>query len=98
MSTLATSIDQRVATPTFGMGRICARMLRYPMQRKLPLLAVLTTMLLGNVTRVLSPWPMKLIVDKIVGGQPWPERVKPWLQWLPFTATREALLGWCIAA
>jgi len=98
VSSVAAAIDQRVSPPEFSMGRICARMMRYPLQRKLPLLAVLTTMLLGNVMRVLSPWPMKLIVDNIVGAQTLPDRVKLWVNWLPLAATREGLLGWCIAA
>jgi ATP-binding cassette subfamily B protein len=79
-------------------GRMALWMLRYPLRRKLALAAVLATTLTGNAMRVLSPWPMKLIIDNVVEGKPLPRAAATVAGVLPFADSRDGLLGWCVAA
>src|SRR5688500_6785737 len=81
-----------------GPWRVCLWMLRYPLRRKVALAAVTATMLAGSAMRMLSPWPMKVIVDNVVDGKPLPRAVAPWVAMLPFADARDGLLAWCVAA
>jgi ATP-binding cassette subfamily B protein/subfamily B ATP-binding cassette protein MsbA len=73
-------------------------MMRYPPRQKLPLAAVLLATLASSALRVLSPWPMKLIVDNIIGAQSLPTGAQRLLSLLPHADSRQGLLAWCIAA
>jgi ATP-binding cassette subfamily B protein/subfamily B ATP-binding cassette protein MsbA len=79
-------------------GRMALWMLRYPLRRKFALAVVLGTMLAGNAMRVLSPWPLKLIIDNVIEGKPLPRAAAAIVGVLPFAESREGLLGWCVAA
>jgi ATP-binding cassette subfamily B protein/subfamily B ATP-binding cassette protein MsbA len=50
-------------------------------------------MLLKAGLEVLKPWPLKVLVDQVLGDKPVPEA----LAWLPGPATRDNLLTWCVA-
>jgi ATP-binding cassette, subfamily B, bacterial len=78
--------------------RACAWMLRYPVRRKAGLAAVLGALLAGDAVRVLAPWPLKIIVDSVVGGQPLPAPLGRLSELVPFMSTPQGLLGWCVAA
>src|SRR5687768_11840229 len=53
-----------------GAWAMTAWMLRYPLRRWRALLVVLATMAAEIVFVILGPWPMKLIVDNVLSGQP----------------------------
>jgi ATP-binding cassette subfamily B protein/subfamily B ATP-binding cassette protein MsbA len=55
---------------------------------------VLVTMFLGAGIGVLKPWPMKVVVDHVIGGAPMPGN----LAWLPGSADRQVMLAWCLGA
>lgn len=93
-----TNTHTTTTSPPISTGRICAWMLRYPLRRKLALSAVLGSMLAGSALRVLSPWPMKLIVDNVVEGKLIPEAMVPVVNSLPGARTSEGLLIWCVCA
>jgi ATP-binding cassette, subfamily B, bacterial len=79
-------------------GRMCLWMLRYPWRRKWAMAGVVGVMMLGSGMSVLAPWPMKVIVDHVVEGQPLPRQLEPWVNMLPLADTRHGLLTWCVAA
>jgi len=72
--------------------RLCLWLLGYARRRWDGLVAVLVTMLLGNFTAVLGPWPMKFLVDQALLGHAMPA----WLERI--TPSREKLLILCVAA
>ena len=67
----------------------------YPQWRRLLLVAFL--MLIGVVVEVLKPWPLKLIVDSVLGHQALPASIS-WIAMLPGGTSPSALLGWLSAA
>jgi len=54
---------------------------------------VVLLMLLGIVIDTLKPWPMKLIVDQVLQGRPFPS-LAAWLTKLPGATSKISLLGW----
>jgi len=62
------------------------------------LVIILSSMAVSIGLDVLRPWPMKLLVDQVLGGQPLPDSLKPYLLILPGGATTKGLLLWvCIS-
>ncbi|MQA31817.1 MAG: ATP-binding cassette domain-containing protein, partial [Luteitalea sp.] len=61
-------------------------------------LAVLATMILKIGLDVLKPWPMKVLVDHGLGDQPLPSALAGAAIALPGGGSREALIGWSVAA
>jgi ATP-binding cassette subfamily B protein/subfamily B ATP-binding cassette protein MsbA len=72
--------------------------LRYAARRWAGLFWVLAAMVLKTGLDVLQPWPMKMLVDNVLGGQPVPARLSSFLAHVPGAVTRDGLLGWCVAA
>ncbi|MGA7732006.1 MAG: ABC transporter ATP-binding protein [Chloroflexia bacterium] len=73
------------------------RMLRYALRRWPGMLAMLGTVVLGVGISVLKPWPMKVLVDNVLGGQPLSASLAP-LASLPGATTPEGLLAWTVGA
>src|SRR5947209_268859 len=74
------------------------RFLPYALARRRGLAVVLATMALSVGLEVLRPWPMKLLVDQVLGGQPVPFGVQAWLDVLPGGVGVNGLLLWvCIS-
>jgi ATP-binding cassette subfamily B protein/subfamily B ATP-binding cassette protein MsbA len=80
------------------MLSLVRRLLRYPARRWRALAMVLATMLLGTSVGVLKPWPMKVVVDQVIGGAPMPADLARVLAWLPGSSDRQVLLAWCLGA
>ena len=59
---------------------------------------VILAMLLSAGVTVLAPWPMKILVDYVLNGDPAPERVARLLQRLPHADSPTALVTWCVGA
>ena len=57
---------------------------------------ILLLMLLGIVIDTLKPWPMKLIVDQVLQGHPFPA-MAAWISGLPGASSQLGLLGWLTA-
>jgi ATP-binding cassette subfamily B protein/subfamily B ATP-binding cassette protein MsbA len=70
------------------------RLLRYvrPYWRELAIVLLMTT--LAVAFDVLRPWPMKLLVDQVLGHEPVSPAVGAALRWLPGPESREGLLVW----
>ncbi|MDP8901375.1 MAG: ABC transporter ATP-binding protein/permease [Actinomycetota bacterium] len=74
--------------------RICWRFAVFAVRRWRPLLAVVTTMLLAIALNVAKPWPIKVVIDNVLGDEP----LSPALRLLPGADDPSNLLLWSIAA
>src|SRR5437667_4923998 len=83
--------------PGSGIGRLCLWSLGHARRRWPALTGVLATMLLKAGLDVLKPWPMKVLIDQVISDQPMPPALAGVLDYLPYTATRDGLLWWCVA-
>jgi len=74
------------------------RLLRYVAPHWRGVLVILLSMALSIGLDVLRPWPMKLLVDQVLSGQPLPEWLRPLVETLPSGSTTKGLLLWlCIS-
>src|SRR5205823_1922399 len=81
-----------------GFIRITALGFRFVFRRWPEMLAVILSMLLGIGLSVLQPWPMKLLVDNVLGGKPLPHGIAN-LPLMPLGAfSRQALHAWSVTA
>jgi ATP-binding cassette subfamily B protein/subfamily B ATP-binding cassette protein MsbA len=71
--------------------------LRYARRHAAPFGVVLGLMLLEIGFTVLTPWPLKLIVDNVMPGQPLPDSVS-WIGLLPGADDQHGLLSWLAVA
>ncbi|MFD2093370.1 ABC transporter transmembrane domain-containing protein, partial [Blastococcus deserti] len=69
-------------------------LLRYARQDVPGLSAILILTLLATGVTLLTPWPMKVLVDQVLGD----EDRTPLTAWLPGGATDGGLLAWVVAA
>ncbi len=56
------------------------------------LLVIFLAMLLETAMSLLGPWPLKIIIDNVVGHHPLPEWLK-WIKDLPFETDKMAIAG-----
>jgi ATP-binding cassette subfamily B protein len=54
--------------------------------------------ILGTALSLLQPWPVKVIVDHVLGGVPIPAGLAPVVGWLPGAEEPRGLLAWAVAA
>jgi ATP-binding cassette subfamily B protein len=73
------------------------RLLQYARSDSGGVAALVAALSAGVAMDLLKPWPMKLIVDCVLGSRPLPDRAA-WLAKLPGAASSSALLGWLTAA
>lgn len=74
------------------------RLLRYLRFQRHRLAIVLFTMALGIGVDLLHPWPLKLLVDQVLGQQPLPEQIARLWAFLPGAHDRGALLVWVVVS
>jgi ATP-binding cassette subfamily B protein/subfamily B ATP-binding cassette protein MsbA len=90
------------ATPAppvdLSVSRLGRWVTRYGLRRWRGLLAVLAVMLLKIGLDVLRPWPMKVLVDHALGGQPITGALASLTALAPGAASREGLAAWSVAA
>jgi ATP-binding cassette subfamily B protein/subfamily B ATP-binding cassette protein MsbA len=80
------------------MPRLLLRLSRYGRQRRLALSGLALTMLLDVGVNLLRPWPLKFIVDSVLGDQPLPSGVQTVVSWLPGADGKQGLLTWLVIA
>ncbi len=80
-----------------GVLRLCRRLLGYSARRPAGSVLLLVLLAAKSGFDLLKPWPMKLLVDNVLDGNPLPQRVQQVLTLLPGAATPQGLLAWCIA-
>jgi ATP-binding cassette subfamily B protein/subfamily B ATP-binding cassette protein MsbA len=79
------------------MGRLCRWALGYALRRRVGLAGVLAVLLARVGLDALKPWPMKLLVDHVLKGEPMPPAAAAAAGWLPGSGGQEGLLAWCVA-
>ena len=73
------------------------RLLKYLHPHPRDLIVILITMVLMIAIEVLQPWPIKIMVDQVLGQQPVPESLQKILNALPGRSGVQGLLLWvCI--
>jgi ATP-binding cassette subfamily B protein len=81
-----------------GVVRISLRYLRFSLSRWRALVAVALTLLLEVALNVLKPWPLKVLIDNVLGDDPLPSSLRGVFSALPGSASQDALLLWTLAA
>lgn len=81
-----------------GIASLCRWALPYAWRRRLPLTAVITTLLLNVGLNVLKPWPMVFLVDHVLQSKAMPSWMVRLVDQLPGTPTTAHLIGWSVAA
>ncbi len=69
-------------------------LLRYARPHWRGFAAMLVAALFGVAVNLARPWPLKLLIDNVIGGK----RIPHWLAFLPGADGRHGLLGWVVAA
>jgi ATP-binding cassette, subfamily B, bacterial len=85
-------------TPDLSLLRLCQWVFGYAIRRRLPLLAVMLTMLLQVGLGLLRPWPMVFLIDFVLGDRVMPARVRQLVGLLPGSHTPLNLIGWSVGA
>jgi ATP-binding cassette, subfamily B, bacterial len=87
-------------TPTThpGILRLCQRLGHYARRRWAAMGAVLGTQLVGAGLNALKPWPMKVLVDNVLGHKPLTGQLRHIVDALPGAHTPQNLLGWTVGA
>ncbi len=83
---------------TLTIARLCKRAMGYALRRRVALAVVLVTMLAGVGLNVLTPWPMKFLIDYVLRGKPMPPLAHRIVAALPGASTPSALIGWTVAS
>ena len=78
--------------------RIFVRLLRYALRHKAPLALAFALGLLGVAVDLARPWPVKVVVDNALAGEPLPPPLAGVAGRLPGAGSREGVLAWCVAA
>ena len=74
------------------------RLLPYIWPHRAGLAVVLITMVVEVGLAVLQPWPMKLLVDNVLGKQPLPPAAAEWVARLPSGSNPHGLVAWIAVA
>jgi ATP-binding cassette, subfamily B, bacterial len=61
-------------------------------------IVIVAVTLSTSALAVLQPWPMKVLVDHVLGTQPMPEWLASARQWMPWADTARGMLGWIVVA
>jgi ATP-binding cassette subfamily B protein len=92
------TVAGEASRPAPGSVRVSLWMVGYALRRWPGMLAMLGTSLVGVGISVLRPWPLKVLVDNVLGGQPLSPTVAPIVDALPAASTTEGLLTWAVGA
>jgi ABC-type multidrug transport system fused ATPase/permease subunit len=79
------------------MNRWWLKLLRYAAPEARSLAAVLVLMHVGIAVKLLGPWPLKLIIDHVLPGTPFPGGLA-WIVGLPGAGSAQGQLAWLAAA
>jgi ATP-binding cassette subfamily B protein len=74
------------------------RLLRYAAPYRRGWLLIVIVTLVSSAFGLLAPWPMKVLVDNVLGSQPMPPALASIRDFLPGADTTAGLLGWVVAA
>jgi ATP-binding cassette subfamily B protein/subfamily B ATP-binding cassette protein MsbA len=73
-------------------------LLRYALAGRKGWALIVVVMLLGSVVAPLQPWPMQVVLDSVLGGQPLPGPLAACAGLLPGAGSPRGLLAWAVLA
>jgi ATP-binding cassette subfamily B protein/subfamily B ATP-binding cassette protein MsbA len=73
-------------------------LLRYALAGRKGWVLILAVMLLSSVTATLQPWPLQVVMDSVLGGQPLPGPLAACADLLPGSQSPRGLLAWAVLA
>ncbi len=76
--------------------RVFGRLMRYVLRHKGRLGLVFALALVGVLVELARPWPIKVVVDHALAGQPAPAWVAAVTSWLPGAQTAGGLIAWSV--
>jgi ABC-type multidrug transport system fused ATPase/permease subunit len=79
------------------LNSVASQSLLYGRRHGVVLILLLTLSLLDIGFAVLTPWPLKLIVDNVLAGEPLPNAIA-WLDSLPGASTANSQLAWLVSS
>jgi ATP-binding cassette, subfamily B, bacterial len=79
-------------------ARAYARLGRYAAPYRRQWVGIFAASLFGTGLSVLQPWPLKVLVDHVLGDLPMPPSVAAIVDDLPFASTQGGLLAWIVVA
>src|SRR3954467_15242045 len=59
---------------------------------------IIAVTLSSSALALLQPWPMKILVDHVLGTQPMPDWLASASQWMPWADSARGMLGWIVIA
>src|SRR4051794_9394573 len=80
------------------MGDLLRWSVRLAAKRPAALAGVLLTTLLMVAVELIKPWPLKVLVDNGISGEPLSGTVGRVVGFLPGTGSQDGLIAWCSAA
>jgi ATP-binding cassette, subfamily B, bacterial len=83
-------------TPDLSLTRLCRWVTGYAVRQRMPLLAVILTMLFQAGLGVLRPWPMAFLIDYVLYAKPMPAGLRQLVDRLPGTHDPLNLVGWSV--
>ncbi len=86
------------AAPSQSPVRTFLRLLGYAAPDGVRLVGVGALALLGAAFELARPWPVKLVIDQVLGGRPMAPGLAAVAALLPGTDTSSGVLAWCIVA
>ena len=98
MSANTVSVAPPAAVAGHGTSYSLLWLARYPLRRWPALLGVLATMVAKVGVDLLKPWPLKVLVDHGLTAHPLSPALAGLLATLPGDGSREAIVGWSVAA
>jgi ATP-binding cassette, subfamily B, bacterial len=85
-------------TPDLSLTRLCRWVVGYAVRQRIPLAAVILTMLCQAGLGVLRPWPMALLIDYVLYATPMPAGLRDLVGRLPGPHDPMSLVGWSVGA
>jgi ATP-binding cassette, subfamily B, bacterial len=74
------------------------RLLRYAVIDRNGWALIVAVTLLSSAFGLLQPWPMKVVLDNVLAGEPLPEPLAAAAGFLPWGTTTQGLLAWMVLA
>ena len=85
-------------SPDLSLRRLCRWVAGYAVRQRLPLLAVILTMLLQAGLSVLKPLPLAFLIDYVLYAKPMPAGLQHLVDGLPGAHDPLSLVGWSVGA
>lgn len=91
---ITSTMKRDTAPPT--LTRVLGRLLTYVGHYRTLVLLAFTCSVIGVGVELLRPWPVQIVVDYVLNGNPKPAWLSSLSHWLPRADSRNGLLAWAV--